>query len=72
LKVRAKGYKILYTPYALAYHYENASRKDNEALLYHPEDRKVFIEKWGELIAKGDPCYNPNLSLDSYIPVPKG
>ncbi len=71
LKVREKGYKILFNPYAVAFHYENASRRNNSDMLYHPEDKNIFIEKWGKIIAKGDPYYNPNLSLKSYIPIPK-
>ena len=26
-------------------------------------DSRVFREKWKDFLAKGDPCYNPNLSL---------
>ena len=32
---------------------------------------EIFIEKWSNLIARGDPYYNPNLSLESYMPIPK-
>ena len=71
LKAREKGYKILFNPYAVAFHHENASRRNNRDMLYHPEDKNIFIEKWGKLIAKGDPYYNPNLSRKSYIPIPK-
>ena len=70
LNVISKGYKILYTPYAVAYHFESASRSDpnNEDLLLHPKDRRLFIEKWKHVIEKGDPCYNPNLDTYSYNP----
>ena len=73
LKIIDKGYKILYTPYALAYHYESASRRDsgNKDLLTHPDDREVFIKKWSAKMESGDPYYNPNLDTFSYIPVPK-
>ena len=71
LKVIAKGYKVLYTPYAWAWHHENASRKNDEDLLFHPEDRRFFSDKWAEFISKGDPCYSPNLDLTSYIPQPR-
>jgi O-antigen biosynthesis protein len=70
LKVMAKGYKVLYTPYSWALHHESASRKNNEALLFHPEDRFFFSEKWAGFIQKGDPFYNPNLDLNSYVPQP--
>jgi hypothetical protein len=55
----------------VAFHYENASRRNNSDMLYHPGDKNIFIEKWGKIIAKGDPYYNPNLSLKSYVPIPK-
>jgi O-antigen biosynthesis protein len=73
LKIINKGYKILYTPYALAYHYESASRRDsgNKDLLTHPDDREVFIKKWSINMERGDPYYNPNLDTFSYIPIPK-
>ena len=50
LKVREKGYKILFNPYAVAFHHENASRRNTRDMLYHPEDKNVFIEKWGKII----------------------
>jgi O-antigen biosynthesis protein len=73
LKLIAGGHRILCTPYALAYHYESASRRDplNTDLLDHPEDRKIFLEKWAATIEAGDPCFNPNLDTFSYIPVPR-
>lgn len=67
LKIRQKGYLIVYTPYAELYHHESLSRgyEDN------PEKQKRFSgevkyirEKWGKLIDQGDPYYNPNLSLE--------
>ena len=72
LKLISMGYKILYTPHALAIHYESASRRDrgNRDLLDHPEDRERFHNKWAAQINAGDPYYNPNLSRFSYIPVP--
>jgi O-antigen biosynthesis protein len=73
LKIIDKGYKILYTPYALAYHYESASRRDsgNTDLLTHPDDREVFLKKWSAKMEPGDPYYNPNLDTFNYIPIPK-
>jgi len=73
LKVRNLGYKILFTPYALAYHFESLSRKEinDKNLLYHPKDSEKFYKRWNEFITKGDPYYNPNLSLKSYVPIPK-
>lgn len=67
LKIREKGYLIVYTPYAELYHHESLSRgyEDN------PEKQKRFLkevkyirEKWKQVINKGDPYYNPNLTLE--------
>lgn len=73
LKIRELGYRILYTPYVFAYHYESSSRKklNNPEILYHPMDRDLFYKKWENFIKNGDPYYNPNLSLKSYNPIPK-
>ena len=67
LKIREKGYLIVYTPYAELYHYESQSRGYDDT----PEKMERFLkeikyirEKWGEVIDKGDPYYNPNLTLD--------
>ncbi|MFH0936997.1 MAG: glycosyltransferase [Candidatus Daviesbacteria bacterium] len=74
LKITKRKYKVLFTPYALAYHYEHASRKEvsDKNVLYHPEDIKLFITKWKRFINKGDPYYSPNLSLESTTPIPSG
>ena len=67
LKLRARGYKIAWTPYAKLYHHESASR----GLDTEPEKRERFagevntmLERWGGLLRR-DPYYNPNLSLVS-------
>lgn len=70
LKAISRGYKVLFTPYTLAYHYENSSRKDKN-VLYHPEDGNLFMKRWESIIKEGDPCYNPNLSLESFEPIPR-
>ena len=59
LKIRRQGYRIVYAPEAVLYHHENATRKGRRS----PQDEMRFTQQWGELIAKGDPYYNPNLTL---------
>jgi O-antigen biosynthesis protein len=66
IRLREKGYLIVYTPYAQLYHLESYIRGYADT----PEKRKrrlkeieYFNSKWGPLIEKGDPYYNPNLSL---------
>ena len=68
MKIRKAGYLIVFTPFAEFYHYESKSRGDEDT----PEKRARFNseifrfqERWGAELKKGDPYYNPNLSLDS-------
>ncbi|TCJ20693.1 glycosyltransferase [Rubrobacter taiwanensis] len=58
LKIRERGYRIVYTPYAELYHYESASRgyvNSSEGALY-------IRERWGAALDE-DPYYNLNFSL---------
>jgi GT2 family glycosyltransferase len=65
LRVRARGYLVVYTPYAVLYHYQSASRG-----AYDPsKDRKyenLLRSRWKPLFEEGDPYYNPNLTLDGF------
>lgn len=67
LKLRAKGYLNVFTPFAELYHHESVSRglDDNgeKAERYNKESAK-FREKWKAELEQGDPYYNPNFSLD--------
>lgn len=67
LRVREKGLLNIFTPFAELYHYESKSRgsdkKDERALRYQQESDR-FRVKWADVLAKGDPYYNPNFSLD--------
>ena len=67
LKIKERGYQIVYTPYAELYHHESLSRGYENS----PDKRerfkneiKYFQAKWKEVLEKGDPFYNPNLTLD--------
>ncbi len=68
LRVREKGYLNVFTPFAELYHYESASRGvdvvDEEKARRYEEECALFRARWKELLAKGDPYYNPNFSLD--------
>lgn len=66
MKIRKAGYLIVFTPYAEMYHYESKSRgfEDTpEKVKRFNSEVKRFESKWGEELKKGDPYYNPNLSL---------
>jgi O-antigen biosynthesis protein len=59
LRLRGRGYLILYTPYAELYHHESASR----GFGLNPAEVRYMRERWGEVL-DNDPYYNPNLSRD--------
>lgn len=66
MKVRKKGYLVVYNPYAELYHYESKSRgmEDTpEKVARFAGEIELFKSKWENELKKGDPYYNPNLSL---------
>ena len=74
LKIRAAGYLIVWTPFAELYHYESKSRGNNKTpkqLKTYKNEVKLMREKWADVLEKGDPYYNQNLSLDRSDYVPK-
>jgi GT2 family glycosyltransferase len=67
LKLREKGYLIVWTPYAELYHHEAVSRgydSNTEMFARFQHERYTFIDRWQHILATGDPYYNPNLALD--------
>jgi GT2 family glycosyltransferase len=68
LRVREKGYLVVYTPYAILYHLEAKTRGYSDTaqkLLVSKREKEYLRTRWGAVIDKGDPYYNPNLRLDS-------
>jgi len=66
MKLRQKGYLIVYTPYAELYHHESLSRgyEDTpEKQARFGKEIELFQAKWKDILANGDPYYNPNLTL---------
>jgi GT2 family glycosyltransferase len=66
LKVRAAGYRNVWTPFAELYHHESASRGADDT----PEKAERFqrevetmLRRWGSVL-QHDPAYNPNLTLE--------
>jgi len=58
LKMREKGYHIVYTPYAELYHHESVSRGHFSGA----RTENLWMRKrWGEMMDK-DPYYNPHFS----------
>lgn len=66
MKVRDKGYLIVYNPYCEFYHYESKSRgledTDEKVERFNGEIKR-FRGKWNKELEAGDPFYNKNLSL---------
>ena len=70
LRLRERGYRNVWTPYAELYHHESASRGDDDT----PEKQARFAgevaymrARWGEWL-DSDPAHNPNLSLQHSRP----
>lgn len=65
LRLRAIGYRNIWTPHAELYHHESASRgvEDNpEKQARFQSEVDFMLEHWGSLLAQ-DPAYNQNLTL---------
>jgi GT2 family glycosyltransferase len=59
LRIVQEGYRIVYVPDAVLYHYESVTRMGTRCRTDEERARKI----WGELIRRGDRYYNPNLTL---------
>ncbi|MDC0837010.1 tetratricopeptide repeat protein [Limnoraphis robusta] len=64
LKLVSRGYRNIYLPHVVLYHYESKSRGYEDT----PEkeerfkrESKIMKQRWRDVL-KNDPCYNPNLS----------
>jgi glycosyltransferase involved in cell wall biosynthesis len=60
LKVREKGFLVVWTPYALLQHREFGTRPRNQD---PPQDTERFVTRWQRVLDQGDPYYNSNLSV---------
>jgi|GEM_PF-1135866 GT2 family glycosyltransferase len=58
LRLRQRGYLIIYTPFAVLYHHESATR----GTLFPPEEDELYWRLWGPRTSAGDPYYNVNLT----------
>ena len=56
LKIRNKHRSVVYNPYVEVVRWSNELRNNEN-------DEKLFKKKWTEILEKGDPYYNKNLSL---------
>jgi GT2 family glycosyltransferase len=58
LRLRSRGYLVVYTPHAVLWHFESQTR-GARAL---PDDAWLMTRRWRDVL-RGDPYYNPNLVL---------
>lgn len=66
LRVRQKGYLVVYNPYAELYHFESKSRGSDqtpEKQARFQSEIDLFAKCWSDILEDGDPYYNENLSL---------
>lgn len=67
MKIREKGYLIVYNPYCELYHYESKSRGldqgNKEKFDRFVKEMNYFQKKWPDILRDGDPYYNPNFSM---------
>lgn len=69
LRVRQKGYLVVYDPYVELYHYESKSRgteDDKEKVRRFQSEIEFMRCRWEKLLKEGDPYYNKNLSLTKW------
>ena len=59
IRVREKGYRIAWTPYAELYHHESATRGFD----LDPREIELMKRRWKETLVN-DPYYNRNLTLE--------
>ncbi|MGF1541132.1 MAG: glycosyltransferase [Pleurocapsa sp.] len=67
LKLVEKGYRNIYLPHVVLYHYESKSRgKDDsvEKQMRFTQEINYMQTNWEKLI-ENDPCYSPHLTRDS-------
>ena len=69
LKVRENGSLIVYDPYVQLYHMDSRTRgaEDSEAKIRRFQEEIEYMRcQWIDILKKGDPYYNKNLSLTKW------
>ncbi len=72
LKVRKKGYLVVYNAFSEWHHYESKSRgyeDTSEKIERFNKEKELFQQRWPEILANGDPYYNINFpfSVDPFM-----
>lgn len=69
LRVRKAGYLVVFDPYVELYHYESKTRgaeNTKEKVRRFQTEIEYMRSHWLDLLKKGDPMYNPNLTLTKW------
>lgn len=67
MRLRKKGYLIVWTPYTELYHYESTASKlisVHKKQKQFEQDAALFKKQWTAELNAGDPYSNPNLELE--------
>jgi GT2 family glycosyltransferase len=64
LRARAKGYRVVFNPFARLYHLESATHQGRVPFA----DYRLSQERYRPLLESGDPYFNPNLAYDKATP----
>lgn len=70
LKIREKGYLIVYNPYIELIHYESKTRgyeNTPEKKERFEKEASYFRKKWRKVLDKGDPYYSKNFSKNTAL-----
>jgi GT2 family glycosyltransferase len=65
LRLRQRGYRVVWTPHAQLYHWESATRGLDRSVTKVKRLRReeaLMLKRWGSAL-RCDPAYNPNLTL---------
>jgi GT2 family glycosyltransferase len=60
LRIRERGYRVVYTPHAVLFHHESATRTMHS----NPGEEEYMRRRWAGVICH-DPFYNPNLTREA-------
>jgi GT2 family glycosyltransferase len=65
LRLRSRGYLVVYTPYAVLSQHQSASHGEYDAK-EDLQSAERLRERWQQIFEDGDPYYNPNLTLTRF------
>ena len=67
MRLRKMRYLVVFTPFAELFHHESKTRGDEDTQQKQTRflgECNLFRMRWAKELDKGDPYYNPNLTLD--------